>query len=81
MILFTFQFGENSWGPVENKATYLTIRNFITNQDYSEAALRQALATYMGSNALDGTVARLNDVIGIFVEKDYERDWDYTRPQ
>jgi hypothetical protein len=79
MILLTFQFGQYSWSPIDEKA-YVTMRDFIIEQDYSESALRQALATYMGSNALEGTIARLNDVIGMFVIGDYTRDWDYSRP-
>ena len=78
MVSFAFQFGENSFSLGDD--AYVTMRDFVLARDYSEKATRTAFAMYMGSRALDGTIARLNDTIEMFLHVDYNRSYDYTRP-
>ena len=79
MLSFSYQFGEYSWSDKDSEARE-TMRDFIKAGDYSENATKTAFSMYMGSRAANGTIARLNDTIQMFLYGDYEREYDYSRP-
>lgn len=56
------------------------MRDFIIKGDYSEKATRAAYSVYMNERALPGTIARLNDGIELFLNGDYQRNYNYSRP-
>jgi len=70
MASFTFNMGQNSWSSNDEQA-YVTMRNFIKNGDYSDAAARQAFSAYMGSNQLPGVYERRLEELTMFIYGSY----------
>lgn len=49
MVSFTYNMGQNTWSSKDDEAK-VTMRDFLKNKDYSDAAARQAFSMYMGPN-------------------------------
>ena len=78
MLLFIYQFGQNTFSEDDSKA-YVSMRELVRNNDWSEVAVKETYKKYMGTKALPGTIARLNDGMDIIFNDDYKRDYNYDR--
>jgi hypothetical protein len=55
------------------------MRNFVINADYSKEKISKKLKNYKDSKAPNETVARINDIQELFLNGDYNRNYNYER--